>query len=503
MTQATRTLVTLAALLVVGGGVALYAWYGVAEKDRKESEHKDLDDRLFAATKVGEKNPDGGAAEAEFVQVKVTAKGDVTVLERAPGAPWRVVSPVQAPADKIAVDALVSQLQQSKFKHTIEETPDAEAVKKYGLDKPEFVVEAKAEVGAQKERRTVKLEAGVENTYDGSIYMRRNGESRVYAAEGGVKWALDKSTLELRDKDVLALDEAKVRSIEVKGRANEYVLTQDEKKNWLVAARRWAGMKAGAEASFEGDPTAITSALSALKQDKATAFPKDTPEARAAFEKPTLEANVELEGGKKVRLRLLQPQTDAGEKVRVLREEGADATLAEVSGTALAQLDRLPTDFRDKRLMPFKKEEVAKIVFTLAGGAQVIAVKAVPDGGADSWRITEPRQGPAKTFKIASVLWTMGTIKQQAVAEEDPKDPGKWGCDSRSRAISLYDAAGKALGHIEVCKDVPSAAGVSYMRGTRGDVVEAENSRLSDFPTKLEDLLEAPPADAGAQDAGT
>ena len=83
MTQANRTLLTVLALLVVGGGIGLYAWYGVFEADRKESEKKDHDDRLFMPSGAGEKKSDGGTVESEFVKLTVIAKGDTTVLERA------------------------------------------------------------------------------------------------------------------------------------------------------------------------------------------------------------------------------------------------------------------------------------------------------------------------------------------------------------------------------------------------------------------------------------
>jgi hypothetical protein len=316
---------------------------------------------------------------------------------------------------------------------------------------------------------------------------------------------MGKSTFELREKDVLGIDENKVWSVSVNGQNNAYTLTADEKRNWKVTARLWAGMKAGGgEASFDGDPTAIHGALGGLRNERATAFPADTPEARAAFEAPTLETNFVLEGDAGVRVRLVQPAADAGVHARVLVERGGVSALAEIPGNSLGQLDRLPTDFRDKRLMPFKKEEVAKIHFFTAAGVEVVAEKASPDAGtADSWRIVSPRAGPAKTLKIASLLWTLGAMKQLKVIEEAPKDVSKYGLATRARAVSIYDAAGKPLGHLEWGNDIPNGTpGNAYMRGTRGDVVEGEAGRLADFPKTADDLVDLP-VDPGTGDAGT
>jgi Domain of unknown function (DUF4340) len=506
VTQANRTLVTVLALLLLGGGFGLYAWYGVYEKDRVEAEKKDKDDRLFMPVGAGERRADGGTLGSDFVKLTVTAQGDTTVLERAAGQSWRIVSPVQAPADKVVLDAMVSQLQQSKFKRVIDENPSDEAVKTFGLDKPDFTVEAVAEIGPSKEKRTVKLEAGVENTYDGSIYMRRNGEKKVLSAEGGVKWTLGKSTFDLRDKEVLALDDAKLRGVEVTGKNNAYLLASDEKRNWKITAKRWAGMKAaGAEAVFDGDPVAINGALSQVRAERATAFPPDSAEARKAFDDAAVDVTFTFDGLEKIRVRLVRAPEDAGVGAKVLREKGADVLLAEIPGEGLAQLDRLPTDFRDKRLMPFKKEEVAKIVFYTHTGVEIVAQKASPDAGtADSWMIVSPKRGPAKTLKIASLLWTFGTLKQVNVIEENPKEvTDKYALDPRIRSVSIYDAGGRPLGHFEWGKEVPGT-GNAYMRGTRGDVVEGEVARLTDFPKTPDDLIDAPVFDAGVwqPDAG-
>lgn len=504
MTQANRTLAMLLGLTAVGLAVGLYAWFGVFEPDRKQEEVKDRTDRLFSPEKAGEKAPDGGVPKTEFVKLVVKAKGDTTTLEREPGKDWRLTAPVQARADKVAVDGVVSFLQTSKFKHVVEEKPDDAALEKYGLKRPEFEVQAEALVGDAQERRTVTLEGGIENTYDGTIFVRRNGEPPVHAAEGGAKWTLSKSTFDLREKELVPVDDAKVTRVEVKARNNDYVLERDEKKNWKVTAQR-VGLAKGLAlpVTFEGDPASITAAISALKQDRAITFPADTPEARVGFEAPMVDATLQLEGGAKLRVRAVSPAADAGGSTRLLAETDQGAVLGETSGTGVVTLDRTPFELRDKRVLPFKKEEVAKVVFHLAGGGELVAEKAAPDAGtADSWRIVAPVAGPAKTFKIASVLWTIGSIKSAKLVEEKPKDVGQWGIDSKSRGVTLYGADGRELGKLRVGKEVPGAQSTSYMQGVRDEIVEADHSRLADLPASPADLLDVPGLDGGSGDGG-
>src|SRR2546421_12530577 len=114
--------------------------------------------------------------------------------------------------------------------------PSAEDLKKYGVDARAWTVTAEAKT-ARGENKTVTLEGGVDNSFDGSVYLRRKGEEAVYSAEGGVRWALEKSTYELRDKEVLTVDEAKAKSVSVKSKANDWALehfTANKDKPWRI-----------------------------------------------------------------------------------------------------------------------------------------------------------------------------------------------------------------------------------------------------------------------------
>src|SRR5207237_852544 len=154
-----------------------------------------------------------------------------SIVARAPSEPWRLIAPVDAPADKVAVDQLVSELQQAKFKHLIEEAPDPAALARYGLEPPQFVITAEALLG-DGQRRTVKLEGGIENTFDGTVYLRRDGSPQVWSAEGGVRWSLQKSAYDLREKTIVEVDEAACTGLEVKTKVNSYSLQRAPDKSW-------------------------------------------------------------------------------------------------------------------------------------------------------------------------------------------------------------------------------------------------------------------------------
>lgn len=487
MTQSQKTLAQLAAFLAVAAALGGYAWFGVFKKDAADAEKKDHDLRLFAPQKLGEKQVDGGSPPAEFSKITITFDGETTVLEREPGRPWRLTSPVSAPADKLVMDTLTSQFQSSRFKATLEEHPDAATLAKYGLDRPRFTVEAHASVNG--EVRTVKLAGGIENTFDGSVFMRRNDDPAVYTAEGGARYALAKKAFDLRDKAVFAVEEPKLLKIASRSKVNDFVLERG-------ADKQWAMTRPTAEPA---DLNTVASIVSTMNQERAQAFFADTPDNRRAFglTDPLVDTTLTLEGGQAVRLVVGRSGADAGDEWYLLREDEYGATLAKV-GAGATGYDRNVGDLKDKTLVRFKKELVTRLVFHPATGEEVAVAKESADASAEAWRVVAPRAGKAKIFKVTSVLWTLGSLKGSKVAEDKPKDLAKFGLGPGAKWVAVHGEGGAELARLTIGKDVPGTPGSFYVKGTTDQVLEVDGARFAEFPFLLLDVLDEAQPDAGA-----
>ncbi len=489
MNQRTKTLVQLLVLALVATGLGLFAYFGVHEADKKEEAVKDVTERLFSPYKVGEKDVDGGAPVAEFVKLVVTAKGDKTVVEREVGGDWLVTSPVKARADKLIMDTVLSQLQTQKFKRKLEESPDDETLKRYGLLEPQFTVEAEVLVGAAKDKRTVKLVGGEENTFDGSIYMRRDDDKTVYQAEGGVRYALQKSTLDLRQKDVLAVDAAKVKKVSMKSKYNDWELEKQ-------ADQLWALTRPIAEPA---DQNSVLGMLSGLGSERANVFPVDTPEERkrTGVETPSVDATLTMDDGSTVRMRFVRPATDAGTSSFALREDSFGTVLGEFAVSAAGVLDRNALDLRDKAILRLKREDVAQLVIHPAEGDELKLEQEQVDAGSGAWKVVAPSAGPAKTFKISAALWSLTSLRYAAIAEEQPKELGKYGLGPKAKWIALKDRAGKELGRITFGAEIVTKPGSAYVQGAKGAVYEVDATPFKELPFTLADVLDTPPP-AGA-----
>jgi hypothetical protein len=501
VTQLQKNLALLGGLVVLAGALGLYAYLGVMKKEEREAERKQVSEKLFSAHSPGERSRDGGAPpEPVFTSIVVKAKGDSTTVEKK-GDDWWVTAPLSAKADKSAVEQLLSHLQTGKVKSTVEENPTEADLAKYGLDKPSFTITAYAYMPDAKgegandpsRRREVNLYGGIENTFDGSVYLRRGGEKPVYAVDGSSKYFLDKSTFDLRDKDVLAIDEASLKQIDFKSKANRYVLERTDAKNWQLTSPK----------RVDADSSTVTSLLSAFRNNRALAFLTDSSDERkrTGVNTPAADVTFSPTAGDKVRIHLATAKVGSDQKAFALRQAGQEAILAEVPLAAVTALDKSPNDLRDKSVLTFNRDEVARVTFSPGGGAaEIIVEKASADAGpSEEWRVTAPLSGPAKKWKLSSVLWSLSSLKASSIADENPKDWGKYGVSVPSRAVTLADHSGKVLAKLQVGKEVKGNAKAVYVRGSRNSVLEIDAARLGELPSKIEDVIEPSPqrADGG------
>jgi hypothetical protein len=134
-----------------------------------------------------------------FDQTKVTslelASAAQTIRLEKSGEEWKLVKPVQAPADFISVNGVLGQLQSAQMTGLKDRPEDLKDLKQYGLDKPAVI--ATIGTGAA----PVKLEIGKEAD-PGSVWARDPSKGAVFSINNGVAMELQKQVDDLRRKEV-------------------------------------------------------------------------------------------------------------------------------------------------------------------------------------------------------------------------------------------------------------------------------------------------------------
>ncbi len=486
MNQRSKTLVQLVVMLVIAGVLGAFAWFNVYKKDEHEEKVKAHDEVLFAVHQVEERQADGGAPEAEFTSVKVFSNGETTTLERELGGVWKMTAPTRASVDKLVVDQLLTQLQTAKFRTKLEESPTAEQLESWGLKTPAFTVEARAQLNGTD--RTVSLRGGIDNSFDGTVYMQRGDDKAVYLAAGGVRWALARSSFDLRQKEVLPFDESAVATFSVKSKVNIWQLNRNQIGQWVLET----------PANVLVDAATIAGMLGTLRQERASAFFDDTAANRTAYglDAPLVEGAVTLKDGTQHTIRLGVVRSDAGaDQFFALVTSPSGTLIGQVSAGLRGALDRNANDLRDHSVLVFDKNQLSKIVVE-RDGARFTLDKETPDASADGWRVTTPEPHPAKVFKVSALIYAVAGIKYATVVDEAPKDLAKYGLGPGARFIS-FSSPSAELTRLTVGKPVPGQDKMFYVKGAGPQVYQTDGSRFDELPWALSDVTDLPPADAG------
>ena len=138
-------------------------------------------------------------AALAFDQAGVTslelASGTQTIRLEKSGEEWKLVKPIQAPADFVSVSGLIGQLQSAQMTTLKDRPEDLKDLKQYGLDKPAVV--ATLGMGAS----SVKFELGKEADA-GSVWGRDPAKAAVFSINNGVAMELKKTVDNFRRKEV-------------------------------------------------------------------------------------------------------------------------------------------------------------------------------------------------------------------------------------------------------------------------------------------------------------
>jgi hypothetical protein len=134
-----------------------------------------------------------------FDQTKVTslelASASQTIRLEKSGDEWKIVKPVQAPADFTSVNGVLGQLQSMQMTALKEHPDEIKDLKQYGLDKP--VVVATIAMGTESKRFELGKEAD-----PGAVWGRDPSKAAVFSTNNGVAMELQKTVANLRRKEV-------------------------------------------------------------------------------------------------------------------------------------------------------------------------------------------------------------------------------------------------------------------------------------------------------------
>jgi len=316
------------------------------------------------------------------------------------GDAWKLTEPLQADADKDAVEGLLNSLEFAKIERRLAKSEDR---KQYGLDPPKASVTI--ETSAPEGPRTLQI--GESSPIGGSYYALLPGTNDVAVVSSTIGDVTRKETISLRDKSLLSLDPWKVKTLTLE-RGRETIRLEKPDDGWVV--------RQPVEAPADG-PT-ITDLLNALQTLRATRFDSEKPAApdlkRFGLSPP------------QARLTLLQEGWDVEKSVLFGKEAAGGGRYARTSGrdpVLTVPADFWPKvttrffDLRRRDLLGVQQYRVESITLARKGQPALTLTRDKEQ----SWTLTGASVGKLKSDSVDTLLRMISDLK--AVAFDDsPKE---------------------------------------------------------------------------------
>lgn len=341
----------------------------------------------------------------EVQSIQLTTEHGTFVLEKKEGN-WEIVSPVNAAAEQVEINSLVSALGLLQIERAIEDF-STEEKEELGLLQPPISISLKTADGVE-----YGMRLGRSAPTGNRLYAMRAGDERVFLVDHFVRDRLNYSLYDLRDKSIFSFDPASVDRLVYQTEERQVAAWKRGHEDWRL--ERPEGARA--------DRRKITALLTDLRYAYAKDFTEESADNLEIYGlvEPATRITVQTAVGQPFETLLLGNRTEDGERVFAIRE--GRQNVVEIEQALLASIEDKIFDLRDRNLSDLSDLNLQSIEISRHGEVLLSATRT-PDF---FWMMTAPQEGQLDRYLISNYLREMTSARVTAFLDE----PGE---------LSLYD----------------------------------------------------------------
>ncbi|MCA1905534.1 MAG: DUF4340 domain-containing protein [Desulfarculus sp.] len=314
---------------------------------------------------------------------------------------WQITSPLQAPADSLAVGRVLGGLIDARIKERLAKPEDPA---QFGLAKP-WQTLALTDRGGQ---RTELLVGDLSPSRD-LLYLAPPDRAAVWLVPAEVRGSLAKDLFDLRDKTVLDFVVSAVERLEMRLGGKNLALTRQRGGSdplWTL------------EGQGPADPRAVEDLLFQIHGLQALAFiDQGFDLAKLGLEKPGEGLWLTLEKGQKLGL-AIGGQVPNQDRRHLRRWEGGP--VMEVAADSLKRLERQPLDLVERHVLKLDRARASGLTLRREGRELVYAK------GGEGWKRVQPAPAgepkPDEQERPDFLLWDLASLKWEKILP-----PGEYG----------------------------------------------------------------------------
>jgi Domain of unknown function (DUF4340) len=298
--------------------------------------------------------------QEDISKIEIKKKGGEALdLAKGDGGKWQITAPKPLGADQEAVSGLVSTVSSLNSERVVDDKPAD--LSQYGLAQPSLELDI-----TTKDPKPQKLLLGDDTPAGNAVFVKLDGDPRVFTIASYNKSSLDKSASDLRDKRLLTLDFDKLSKVELATKKQDIEFGRN-KQEWQI-------VKPTPSRADNFQVEEIVRKLRDAKMDTSSAD-ADAKKAAAAFASGTQVATAKVTDASSTQE--LQIRKSKGD---FYAKSSAVPGIYKVPNDVAQGLDKNVDDFRNKKLFDFGFEEPSKI--ELHDGAKAYFFTK---GGQDWW----------------------------------------------------------------------------------------------------------------------
>src|SRR5271167_692662 len=324
--QTRKTLLALLVLVLIGG----FAFY-LSRQPEPQKNHKLLDLKA-----------------ADIAQIELRGPGRDLVIQRDGPSLWRIVKPVQGPADNGIADGIADAIANLQVNDTVETNPADLA--NFGLANPATTI-----VVMTKDMHVLPgIMVGSLTPVGNGAYFKTTDNPAVFLTDAGFTVAAGRTLKELRSHVLVGLTGDQINRIAVThpdGAVMEIVRQGD---GWMITKPR----------DYPADSAAVQQMIDAITSLRVDEFVEDNPADLDKFglAKPALQ--FEVDGGKdnaRETVLIGFKQAEAGKNNVYTRVAQGNQPVATVADYIVKAVDKSFDDLRDKTVLVFDESKVGRI----------------------------------------------------------------------------------------------------------------------------------------------
>src|SRR5450631_325546 len=332
-------------------------------------------------------------------------KAKVTTTIKKDGDNYKIVKPIDYPADKDSTKQAFEALAKLEFNTIVSDQKARQSEFEVGDDGLRVTL---------KKGDAVVADLLVGKTANQMTMVRVAGKEDVWSTTGIFKYQLDKDTAGWRDKGITSFDEKDAEKLEITAKDGSKIVLSKPAPKDAGPAPEWQLVESSVKVE-PFDKTVAGGVVSQLASWKANEFVDSAKPEETGLASPALTITVKLKGGKQQTVMIGNKKgTDdfyvkAGDRPQVYL----------VKKYNVERANKRPIEFREKTLCNLKSDELTEVAVARDKDSYTLAKQG------SAWKVTKPAGFTADDSKVSPIAGAFSDWKAQSFAEDNsPKTTG-------------------------------------------------------------------------------